>query len=173
MTNFVTDGTSLFTAKADLVALPGGADATKYLSAADVELMRQALLDIQTYLRTRLNVAIAQAALSGGAGVTNNDYNFGSLGWITFIPLTAGFLEQLAGITNGGTVMGAGDDGKILCLWNAGANTLALINEGGASTAANRFTCLGGGNNSLTVKSAAWFRYRAASARWEMTGITN
>ncbi len=123
-----------------------------------------------TYL---FDVSIATAALTGGAGVTNNNYNFGALGYVTYIPLSNAFLEQLAGVTNGGTTMGAGDDGKVICLYNDSANTLAIINEGAGTTAANRFTCLGAANSSLTTKAAIWFRYRGTNLRWECIGLLN
>lgn len=50
MTNFITDGTGLAVAKADLAAVPAGLD-TKYVSAANWNEHRQSLLDVQAFLR--------------------------------------------------------------------------------------------------------------------------
>lgn len=51
MTSFITDGTSLETAKTDLAPIPSGADATKWVKATDWNGHRQSLLDIQSFLR--------------------------------------------------------------------------------------------------------------------------
>lgn len=55
MTNFINDGTSLPAAKVDLVPL-GASPPTLYVAASDWNASRQALLDIQTFLRGNLQV---------------------------------------------------------------------------------------------------------------------
>ncbi len=99
MTHFITDHTALFTAKADLTALPGGADATKYAVAADINLLRQALLDIQDYL-------------GGNATITNLDPTSPDLVRYNFYPLSGalgGAAETTAMYGRLGTGFGASE----------------------------------------------------------------
>lgn len=56
MSNFITDDLDLPAAKTDLNPLPTSANASKYFTASDFNALRQALLDIQTFLLGGLKV---------------------------------------------------------------------------------------------------------------------
>lgn len=51
MPDFVYDNTSLNYPKSDLTALPGGADATKYIQASDWNAESQAIVDLRSALK--------------------------------------------------------------------------------------------------------------------------
>lgn len=150
MSQFVTDVLALFDLKTIKNALAAGADVTKYLRAADANQIRQALIDIRTYLTdATLTVPVART-ITAGTGLTGGGTLAANrtLTLDTTLVMSAGFFDvvlsptQIAGTTNNwnpGTLgrctlvkytsdasrsvtgLIAGADGSVVCLLNMNA----------------------------------------------------
>lgn len=77
---------------------------------------------------------------------------------------------RISGPTGAFSVGGftGGVDGYVICLFNAVAQTMTIVNEDASSTAANRITTLTGGNVVLrtTATSFATLIYDSTTSRW-------
>lgn len=67
------------------------------------------------------------------------------------------------------TGMVAGQDGEVRFVWNVGAQNIVFVNESASSTAANRFACSTGANQTLPTLRCLRAMYDATSSRWRTT----
>ena len=97
MPNFIYDDTALTASKSDLVAVPVGADPDKYVDAADWNLQRAALLDIQTVLRGATWTGLGQnVADPAPAGLT--DYLWLDAANVLWLHTGGGDVDLTAGV---------------------------------------------------------------------------
>lgn len=106
-----------------------------------------------------LNGTLSPAALSGG---NNNNYNPTSLSDASIVRLnTAGGSPFLTGVA-GGT------GGRILHLWNIGGDTIAVTNQDGSSTAANRIITGSGATVNVATNQCITLAYDGVDSRWRL-----
>lgn len=115
-----------------------------------------------TFQELRLTPAISPAALA--AGETNNysPANF----------LTTSRVRQATNIAGSSlSGLGAASDGDVRFFENLGPGTLTFENENTNSTAANRITCPGSVDITLSIYGAAILVYDGTTSRWKIDAI--
>jgi hypothetical protein len=102
-------------------------------------------------------------ALSGviaPATITANQNNYAPAGLAA-----ASVLQLSTDAARSVSGLGAGADGRVLCVINVGSQPLTLLDESASSGAANRFTLAG--NLTLSGKQSVLLRYDGTAARWQ------
>ncbi len=165
MTNFITDNTALPAVKSDLRTLPIGANPNQYNSAADFNALRQALLDVRTYLQAgspMFDKVITISIATGGSFTDLDNVNFGTLGQNTLVHATfdAGSVH-ITGFV-GGT------EGKILVLHSI-TNSEFIDQDDNTSAVGNRIS-LNAASIGIGADAFMWFRYNGGTAHWEQIG---
>jgi len=95
---------------------------------------------------------------------TQNDYSPGDSSLLKVSSDVVG--RQITGLTGGA-------DGRMRMLVNTGGFEIALVNESGSSTAANRFTLNGALSMALPPGNAATLLYDGTTARWRVLSRQN
>lgn len=91
-----------------------------------------------------------------------NDYNPTGLSAAAVLRLSSDASRNITGLQGG-------SDGRVLWLYNIGANPIVLIDESGSSSAANRFAF--DGNLTLAADTGCQIQYDATSSRWRLSGV--
>lgn len=86
-----------------------------------------------------------------------NDYNPAGIGAASILQMSSDASRSVSGLAGGA-------EGRVVTILNTGSQTITLLDEGAASTAANRFTL--GGDLAVTAKQAAILRYDGTASRW-------
>lgn len=93
---------------------------------------------------------------------SQNDYSPAGLSAASCLRLSSSASVNLTGIA-GGT------DGRILTIYNVGANLITLLNESLSSVSANRFSIAA--NITLNPNGAVILQYDVTSSRWRVLGV--
>lgn len=100
--------------------------------------------------------------------ITGNQDNYGP-GVARFYRLSTDASRNITGLSVGQV------DGQECELWNVGSFDVVLVNESSGSTAANRFTCPGSNNVTLSPGQSVSLRWFSAdqsgTGRWRVAGV--
>jgi hypothetical protein len=102
---------------------------------------------------------VITAVISPSITADQNDWSPAGLSTARIIRLSTDASRNITGLE-------AQQSGTLLSIININVNDAVLVNESGASAAANRFICPGGANYTLTSGSAASLWYDGTSTRW-------
>lgn len=91
-----------------------------------------------------------------------NDFNLGAG---CFVRISSSGAYNITGLAGG-------EDGRIACLVNVGANTITLTNQDAASSAANRMILAAGQSQALTPDDTILLIYDNTTARWRQISAT-
>lgn len=88
-----------------------------------------------------------------------------------YAPGTALFQRWSSDASRNVTGLSAGQDGQMAFIWNSGSFDIVLAHESASSTAANRFTCSGAANITLSGGNVAFAQYDATASRWRVVKL--
>jgi hypothetical protein len=119
--------------------------------------------------QSRFDVVVTYA-FTGGNFATYSALDLGvALGKNTLVIYTQdGTTQKIQGLTNHGTAMGSGDDGRTITFMSGeNAHGLAVSNEDAAATAANRLLVPNGASSiAIAPQASRTFYYDGAALRW-------
>lgn len=137
-----------------------GSDAFKLKVSADGSSFTEAFVIDQGTGNLTLPRGLTLSGVIAPAQITANQNDYAPAGFAgaSVVQLSADAARTVSGLAGGA-------EGRVVCLLNVGSQTLTLLDDNAASSAASRFAL--GGNLVLAGKQAALLRYDGTAARWQ------
>ncbi len=137
-----------------------GSDAFKLKVSADGSSFIEAFVVDQGSGNLTLRRGLTLSGVIAPSQITANQNDYAPAGFAgaSVVQLSTDAARTLSGLAGG-------DEGRVVCLLNVGSQTLTLLDDNAASSAANRFAL--GGNLVVAGKQAVLLRYDGTAARWQ------